>query len=81
MEGILNGTNLNPFKPNKKMRNYKDFYYISMDEALQKIYDYEVNIQRHAVVAHSDYDIVFRLLGKNSYEPFVKKRDEILATM
>lgn len=81
MEGILNGKSLDPFKPNKKMKNYNNFYYESLNEALQKIYDYEVNINKHAVTAHNDYDIVFRLLGNNNYEPFVKKRDEILAAM
>ena len=50
-------------------------------EALQKIYDYEVNTNKHAVIAPIDYDIVFRLLGKNKYEPFVQKRDEMLAAM
>ena len=32
-------------------------------------------------LAPIDYDIVFRLLGKNKYEPFVQKRDEMLAAM
>lgn len=70
-----------PFKPNKRMQNYNNFYYASLDEALQKIYDFEVNTKKHAVTAHNDYDIVFRLLGKNFYEPFVQKRNEILASM
>ena len=39
------------------------------------------NTKKHAVAAHNDYDIVFRLLGKNFYEPFVQKRNEILASM
>ena len=81
MEGKLNGNILPPFKPNKRMQNYNNFYYASLDEALQKIYDFEVNTKKHAVTAHNDYDIVFRLLGKNFYEPFVQKRNEILASM
>lgn len=43
MEGKLNGNILPPFKPNKRMQNYNNFYYASLDEALQKIYDFEVN--------------------------------------
>lgn len=81
MEGMLNNISLAPFTPNKKMKNYNKFCYTSLDDALQKIYDYEVNINKRVVVAHNDYDIVFKLLGKNLYEPFIKKRDEILATM
>ena len=81
MEGKLNGNILPPFKPNKRMQNYNNFYYASLDEALQKIYDFEVNTKKHAVAAHNDYDIVFRLLGKNQYEPFSQKRNEILASM
>lgn len=81
MEGTLNGAMLNACKPNDKMKIYKKFCYTSLDEALQKIYDYEVNTNKHAVIAPIDYDIVFRLLGKNKYEPFVQKRDEMLAAM
>lgn len=81
MEGILNGKSLDSFKPNKKMNNYNNFCYNSLDEALWKIYEYEVNINKYAVNAHDDYDIVFRQLGKNQYEPFVQKRDEQLADM
>lgn len=81
MEGTLNGAMLNVCKPNEKMKIYKKFCYSSLDEALQKIYDYEVNVNKHAVIADTDYDIVFRLLSKNKYEPFVQKRDELLAAM
>ena len=81
MEGMLNGKSLDSFKPNKKMNTYNNFCYNSLDEALQKIYDYEVNSNNYAVIAHNDYDIVFRQLGKNQYEPFVQKRDEELADM
>lgn len=81
MEGTLNGAMLDACKPNEKMNIYKKFCYTSLDEALQKIYDYEVNVNKHAVIAHTDYDIVFRLLSKNKYEPFVQKRDELIATM
>ena len=63
------------------MNNYNNFCYNSLDEALWKIYEYEVNINKYAVNAHDDYDIVFRQLGKNQYEPFVQKRDEQLADM
>lgn len=81
MEGILDGKSLEPFKPNKKMKSYKNFYYASLDEALQKVYDYETNTNKHPVTAHVDYDIVYRELGNNRYEPFTQRRDEILTKM
>lgn len=81
MEGKLNGTSLASFKPNKRMSSYNNFCYASLDEALQKIYDYEVNTNGHAVVAHANYDIVFRLLGNDNYEPFAQKINEILTNM
>lgn len=77
IEGTENGVVLNPFSPNQN----KSFCYTSLDDALQKIYDYEVNAKNHAVTKHTDYDIVFRLLNKNMYEPFIQKRNEILAAM
>lgn len=81
MKGMKDGAELENFIPNKKMACYNNFCYTSLDEALQKIYDYEVNINRHAVVAHTDYNIVFRQLGPNIYQPFILKRDELLAEM
>ena len=81
MKGILNGESLNHFKPNKGMGIYNNFCYVSLDEALQKIYDYEVNVNKHPVTAHVDYDIVYRELGNNRYEPFTQRRDEILTKM
>ena len=55
MEGVENGTPLKPFNPSGNTR----FKYVSLDEALQQIYDYEVNTKHHDVVAGKDYDIVF----------------------
>ena len=81
MKGILNGESLNHFKPNKGMGIYNNFCYVSLDEALKKIYDYEVNANKHPVTAHVDYDIVHRELGNNRYEPFTQRRDEILTKM
>lgn len=81
MKGTENGIELKEYRPNKKMANYKNFCYSSLDEALQKIYDYEININGHSVVAHIDYNIVFRMFGKDKYEPFIQKRDELMSQM
>ncbi|MBO7562944.1 MAG: hypothetical protein J6T04_08705 [Bacteroidales bacterium] len=81
IEGTKNGVALNPCSPNEKMKIYKGFCYTSLDDALQKIYDYEVNTNKQTVVAHKNYDIVFRLLGNNMYESFIQKRDELLASI
>lgn len=40
----------------------------------RKYMTFEVNTKKHAVTAHNDYDIVFRLLGKNFYRTFVQKQ-------
>lgn len=81
MEGTEKGVDLDPCSPNEKMKIYKSFCYTSLDDALKKIYDYEVNTKKHAVVAHTDYEIVFRLLGRNKYESLTHKREELLAVM
>lgn len=81
IKGTKDGAVLSDFIPNKKMDIYSNFCYTSLDEALQKIFNYEFNIKKHAVVAHTDYNIVYRMLGQNRYEPFIQKRDEILAEM
>lgn len=81
MEGVLNGKPLDSYRPNKKMKKYKSFCYLSLDEALQKIYDFEVNTNHHAVKAHVNYDIVFWLLGKSTYEPLAQTKDKLLAVM
>ena len=81
MKGTKDGVQLKPFAPNVNMDKYKDFCYTSLDDALNKIYDYEVNIQRHAVVAHKDYDIVFYSSGNNVEESITIIRDKILAEM
>lgn len=81
MEGTEDGVALIPCSPNKKMKIYKSFCYTSLDDALQKILDYEVNHNHHAVMAHIDYDIVFLKKAKNMYEPFIQRRNELLAVM
>ncbi len=55
MEGVENGTILQPFHPTRTMTK---FQYSSIDDALNKIFYYEVNVLQHVVVAHNDYDIV-----------------------
>ena len=77
MKGVEAGTPLKPFAPNKRMKIYKDFCYISLDDALQKIYDYEVNNRNHAVVGQNDYDIVFCSNGNDKYEPISIRRDKL----
>lgn len=81
MEGCKDGTPLNPFKPNKGMRNYGDFCYKSLDDALQKIYDYEVNTNKHPVIAHQDYDVVSQIRATGSWEAITIRRDGLLQEM
>lgn len=81
MEGVENGKALKPISPNEKMRIFKKFCYKSLDEALQNIRDYEVNTLNHPVVAHNDYNIVYKMCNRTVLEPFATKRDELLAAM
>lgn len=81
MEGTENGVLLKPFSPNQKMTFFKSFCYASLDDALQKIFDYEVKHKHHPVTAHTDYNIVFQMKAKNKYEPFIQRRNELLAAM
>lgn len=81
MEGVENGQPLKPISPNKGMRIFKDFCYTSLDDALAKIYDFEVNHLHHAVVAHNDYDIVHKMCNRFVYESFKQKKDELFATL
>ena len=81
MEGTENGVLLKPFSPNQKMKFFKSFCYTSLDDALQKIFDFEVNHNHHPVTAHTDYNIVFQMKAKNKYEPFIQRRNELLAAM
>lgn len=75
---FLNGE---PLVPNKNMKEYGDFCYCSLDDALQKIYDYEVNIRHHEVLAHKDYDIVYLCKGKKTEESINVRRNQILTEM
>ena len=81
MEGVHNGKKLKPISPNEKMAKFENFCYNSLDEALQKIYEFEVNTLHHPVDAHNDYNIVFKVCGHSVLEPFAQKRDEVLATI
>ena len=81
MEGTENGVLLKPFSPNQKMTSSKSFCYTSLDDALQKIFDHEVKHNHHLVTAHTDYNIVFQMKAKNKYEPFILRRNELLAAM
>lgn len=81
MEGEKNGQPLRPCSPNKDMRIFKSFCYTSLDDSLTRIYDFEVNNLHHAVMAHSDYDIVYKMCSRILCVPFKRKRDELLAAM
>ena len=81
MEGTKDGVGLKPFSPNDRMNIFKSFCYTSLDDALQKILDFEVNHEHHAVTVHSDYDIVFQMRAKNMYEPFIQRYNELLMSM
>lgn len=76
MDGTENGTKLKPFRPTDSM---SQFIYNSLDDALQKIYDHEVNVKHHPVKPHSDYDIVMRALGQGKVECITVRRDGLLA--
>lgn len=76
LEGTENGTKLPPFRPTDSM---SQFMYNSLDDALQKIYDYEVNVKHHPVQPHNDYDIVLRTLGQGKVECITLRRDSLLA--
>ena len=76
LDGTENGKKLKPFKPTESM---PQFVYNSLDDALKKIYDYEVNNRHHPVKPHNDYDIVLRTLGQGKVECITVKRDSLLA--
>lgn len=77
MEGMENGIALKSYSPNEA----EHFCYTSLDDALQKIFDFEVNQKHHTVAAHTDYDIVFLMKAKDMYEPFIKRRSDLLTAM
>lgn len=80
MTGRKNGSPLSPFAPNNKIKKYNQFCYESLDDALQKIYDYEVNNNRNIVKAHQDYDIVSQIKKGGDRQAITIRRDEILAS-
>ena len=81
MTGFKNGNALKPFAPNNKMKRYNEFCYESLDDALQKIYEYEVNINKNTVNPHQDYDIVSQIKEGGSREAIIIRRKELLARM
>lgn len=78
MEGWSNGAVLKPcgIGPGATKFSYK-----SLDEGLKKIYDYEVNNNRHNVVAHHEYDIVDRIVSKVGRECLKLRIGQLLAGM
>ena len=76
MDGTENGTKLKPVKPTDST---PQFIYNSLDDALQKIYNHEVNVKHHLVKPHNDYDIVLRTLGQGKVECITVRRDSLLA--
>ena len=81
MTGLKNGSPLEPFAPNDKMKIYDQFCYESLDDALQKIYDHEVNNNKNTVKAHQDYDIVSQIKKGGARQAITIRRDKILARM
>lgn len=71
MEGINNGINLQPFHPTNNMTM---FQYTSLDDALQKIFEHEVNTLHHNIIAHNDYDIV-NVVKNGNIECITIRRD------
>lgn len=78
MEGEENGESLKSYHPQKTM---SQFNYSSLDDAIQKIYEHEKNVLHHAVVAHTDYNIVHRQINNEQTECIVVRRDTLLAQM
>lgn len=78
MEGWDHGTTLTPCKIPPGISK---FTYSTLDDALQTIYNFEVNNLHHPVVAHNDYDIVFVVKGKNMQECIKVRRDALWAQM
>lgn len=81
MKGVKNGVELEPFAPNKKMRNFNNFCYESLDDALRKIFTYETNVKSNLVVAHNNYDIVYQSKGNTVGIPINIRREQLLANM
>lgn len=77
MDGEENGNALRPFIPSKKTW----FNYPSLDEALNQIYDYEVNSLHHNVIPCADYDKVFYVKEMRIKTCIQVRRDELLAAM
>jgi hypothetical protein len=78
MEGEKYGAKLAPFIPSRKTI----FNYPSIDEALQQIYDHEVNSKHNDVQPCTDYDKVFFTREKKVTTTCIReRRDEILAAM
>ncbi|MCQ2286982.1 MAG: ATP-binding protein [Bacteroidales bacterium] len=77
MDGEENGYPLKPYIPS---RNTK-FNYVSLDDALRQIYEYEVNIKHHNVISCVDYDKVFYVKDKVIKTCIQVRRNELLAQM
>ncbi len=77
MTGEENGVELTPFpvSRNTKMR------YTSLDDALQQIYDHEVNKKNHNVIPSVDYDNVFICENNKVKKCIRKKMDSLLRQM
>ena len=77
IEGEENGVALTPFSAsrNTKMK------YASLDDALQQIYDYEVNQNNHNVTPSVDYDIVFTCENMKVKKCIQIRRDALLRQM
>lgn len=77
MEGEENGVALTPYpvSRNTKMR------YTSLDDALQQVYDYEVNVKNHNVIPSVDYDIVFTCEKMKVKKCIQVRRDALLRQM
>lgn len=77
MEGELNGVELDRFYPSGNTH----FKYESLEDAMQQIYDYEMNSKHHNVVAGNDYDIVFFCEDLKVKKCIQLKRNALFAAM
>lgn len=77
IEGEENDKTLPAFRAS---RNTK-LKYASLDDALQQIYDHEVNFENHPVIPNADYDIVFTCEDMKVKTCIQRRRDALLQLM
>ena len=78
LEGIQNGVALQPFSPKPSDPR---FTYKSLDDALQKLFEFETTVNMNQVEAYHDYDNVYLTLGRNVWEAITLRRGRLMREM